>query len=335
MKFREERIASKEGKQNYIDGIERLIAKKQRDAEAIRDAYAQEIMNEPERYRRDLCSLLGWPLTEERDTTPPEVKMEKLGEEPTHEIFRAQVEILEGLSMSGLFFKAKSDGKKPLVIVQHGGLGTPELIAGLYGTTGNYNDMLKRVIQHGVHAFAPQLLLWANEYEVAHDRTAIDARLKHLGGSVTALEVYGITRILDYFEGQPFVSTLGMVGMSYGGFFTLLASAIDPRIQAALSCAYFNSRDRYVFPDWTWQGAAEKFDDAEVACLTYPRKLYIRVAESDPLFDPSFARHSFETIRRRSEKVGTDWVNFAVFEGVHEFVKDDDVIACLMKDLGI
>ena len=333
MKFREERDASKGGKETYLDGLERLIAKRQREAEVTRDAYAQEIMDEPERYRRDLRALLGWPLTEERDTTPPEVKMEKLGEELTHEIFRAEVEILEGLWMSGLFYKAKSDEKRPLVIVQHGALGTPELIAGLYGTTGNYNDMLKRVIKHGVHAFAPQLLLWADDYGVPHDRVAIDARLKHLGGSMVALEVYGITRILDYFEAQPFVSTLGMVGMSYGGFFTLLTSALDTRITSALSCAYFNSRDRYVFPDWTWQGAAEKFDDAEVACLTYPRKLYLRVADRDPLFDPSFALRSFETIKRRSEKVGTDWVDFAVFEGVHEFTKDDGVIAALMKDL--
>lgn len=333
MNYKEERVASKGGKQNYIDGIERLIAKKQKEAEVIRDEYAKDIMTDTERYRRDLRELLGWPLTETRDATLPEVKMEKLAEEDGHEIFRTEVEILDGLTMSGLFFKAKTEARRPLVIVQHGGLGTPELIAGLYGTTGNYNDMLERVARHGVHVFAPQLLLWADEYEVAHDRLVIDARLKHLGGSKTALEIYGIMRILDYFEIQPYVSALGMVGMSYGGFYTLFTSAIDTRIKSALSCAYFNSRDNYTFSDWTWQGAANKFDDAEVACLTYPRKLYLRVAESDPLFDPSFARRSFETIKRRCAEVGTDWVDFAVFEGEHEFVKDDNVIKQLITDL--
>lgn len=50
---------------------------------------------------------------------------EKLSTEDGYSLFRMQFEILEGLKMTGLFFKADGDERKPLVIVQHGGLGTP------------------------------------------------------------------------------------------------------------------------------------------------------------------------------------------------------------------
>ena len=88
--------------------------------------------------------------------------------------------------------------KKPLVLVQHGELGTPELISAFYdGDTANCNAMLERVIAHKVHAFAPQLLLWDKEkFDVSFDRVNIDARLKRVGSSITAVELYWLTRIL-------------------------------------------------------------------------------------------------------------------------------------------
>lgn len=108
--------------------------------------------------------------------------------------------------MTGLFFKVDGEEKKPLVIAQHGGQGTPELISGVYGKTDIYNDMLQRIRENGVHVFAPQLLLWSDDYNVEFDRKAIDARLKRVGSSITAVEIYRIIRILDYFEAQKYVS---------------------------------------------------------------------------------------------------------------------------------
>ncbi|MBQ4086695.1 MAG: hypothetical protein IJC78_00425 [Clostridia bacterium] len=51
----------------------------------------------------------------------PDVSMTKLSEEEGYSIYRVQFEILEGLTMTGLFFHADGDEKKPLVILQHGG----------------------------------------------------------------------------------------------------------------------------------------------------------------------------------------------------------------------
>ena len=326
MQYREKTDGTKSYRQNYVDGIERIIEQRQRAAQAVRDEYAKRIFEEPSRCREDLKAMLGWPLVDHADDSIPKVITETLAEEETHSVYRMQFEVLDGLWMSGLFFKVRGDGKKPLVIVQHGGAGTPELISGVYGSTTNYNDMLERVITHDVHAFAPQLLLWHEKYGVPFDRRAIDARLKRVGSSITAVEIYGIIRILDYFEAQSYTSRFGMVGLSYGGFYSLFAAAVDTRLRAAVSCSFFNTRDRIGWSDWTWLNSSEKFDDAEIACLVYPRKLWIGMGNNDNLFDYQYTVSSFERLKKLCGSVGCDWVQLLIFDGTHEFFRDDEPI---------
>lgn len=333
MIYREEKEQSKRYKEEYVFGIENIIAERQKKAEQIRKEYATNIFENQEKYRNDFKEMLGWPLVDYEPDGLPEVEMEKLSDEDGYSIFRVRFEILKGLKMTGLFFKMAGDDKKPLVIVQHGGWGTPEKISGFYDDTSNYNHMLERVIKHGVHAFAPQLILWHDDYEVPFDRKAIDARLKRVGSSITALEVFGITRILDYFETQEYVSNFGMVGLSYGGFYTLFTTAIDTRIKSAVSCSFFNKRDAVSWSDWTWQKSAEKFDDAEIACLVYPRRLCLEIGTKDELFDYKNGLESFEKVKKMCGKHGTDWVSLIVFDGDHEFCKDDEPIERLVKDI--
>ena len=263
----------------------------------------------------------------------PEPKSELLAHEDGYDVYRMHFEILEGFTVSGILLKLHGDRKRPMVICQHGGEGTPEVICGLLGDTENYNDMVQRVMAHGTHIFAPQLLLWRKAFEVPYTRNEIDGELKDLGGSITALEVFSITRIIDYFEKQDYVKNFGMVGLSYGGFYTLFTTAVETRIKSAISSSFFNSREVVSWADWTWRDLLYKFDDAEIACLCYPRKLYIAVGAQDALFKVEPARRSFERIKELSSGVGTDWVKFDAFEGIHEFVKTDDFIEDLIEDL--
>jgi hypothetical protein len=146
------------------------------------------------------------------------------------------------------------------------------------------------------------------------------------------VEIYALTRILDYFEAQPYVSTFGMVGLSYGGFYTLYTAAAEPRILSAISCGYFNCRKYYPVVDWSWQGDAFRYDHAEVACLVYPRRLCLQVATNDEIFNVNGGFEAFEALK---ENLGdrSDWADFTAFEGVHEFCRDDAPIARLAKDL--
>lgn len=333
MKYKEEKAVTQVYKKNYVDGIEKIIEKRQREAESIRNKYAKDIFKNPEKYRNDLKTMLGWPLVDYQPDKIPAVNMEILSREDGYDIYRVQIEILDGLNMTGLLFKESGNLKKPLVIVQHGGWGTPELVSGIYGSTANYNDMLLRVREKGVNVFAPQLLLWDEKYEVDFNRNNIDARLKRVGSSITAIEVFGLMRILDYFQNQEYVSSFGMVGLSYGGFYTLFTSAIDTRIKSAISCSFFNTRDMIPWCDWVWFESANKFDDAEVACLVYPRKLHIAIGDNDDIFNYKYGVESFKKLEGMCKEVGTEWLSFDVFNGEHEFFKYDEPIQKLINDI--
>lgn len=333
MNYREEKDASKRFKQDYVDGIEKIVQMRQKQAKEVRREYIREIFARQEEYRRDFREMLGWPLTGHTDNALPQVETEKLSSECGYSVYRMRFTILDVLTVTGLFFRMDTEKSRPLVVVQHGGLGTPELISGVYGDTANYNDMLQRVIRHKVHAFAPQLLLWHDDYGVPFNRAAVDAKLKRVGSSITAIEVYAVSRILDYFEQEPYVTSFGMVGLSYGGFYTLYTAAADQRIRAAVSCSFFNKRDAAPWSDWTWFRSAEKFDDAEIACLVYPRRIHLQMGTGDTLFDAAFSRESFERIREICTEVGTDWVRLELFEGVHEFSRDDQAIADIVRIL--
>lgn len=333
MNYKEEKDITKPAKQAYLDEINCIISKRKNVCKEIRFDYAKDIFKTPEKYRSEFKEMLGWPLVNQIDNSIPSVESEKLYEENGYSIFRMKIEVLDGFSIRGLFFKKETATPLPLVIVQHGGDGTPELVSGIYGETFNYNNILERVIKHNVHAFLPQFILWSEIYNVSYDRKALDASLKRVGSSITALEVYSIIRILDYFETQDYITNFGMIGLSYGGFYTLFTSAVDTRIKSAISYAFFNKRDAVDWSDWTWFKSAEKFDDAEVACLCYPRHLCIEIGDKDPLFDAKYGVESFEHIKDLSADVGTEWIDFTVFDGVHETSKYDTPIEKLIKDL--
>ncbi len=334
MFYREERDVTKDAKTQYRDDIFRLIEKRQKEGRAVREGLWSDMLAEPEKYRTEFKAMLGWPLTEARPATPPEMTETMLAEQEGLTISRLTFTVLEGLRMTGLLFRKAGDTPRPLVIAQHGGLGTPELIAGIYGDTANYNDMLERILPYDVHVFAPQLLLWHEDYGVPFDRGSVDARLRSVGSSITAVEIYGIQRILDYFETVPYVSTFGMIGLSYGGFYTLFTAAADTRIRGALSCSYYCDRDcMQGFPDWRWQNAAFRMQDTEIAALVYPRVLVIGMGDEDPLFPIDETRAEFARLEKLSADVGRDWVTFADFHGPHEFVKDDAYIAKVIDAL--
>ena len=332
--YREDKKQTEQNKQTYRDGIVAIMKQRQNDAKAVRAGYFKDIFSDQEKYRQDLRGMLGWPLVGYTDDREIAVSFEKLSEEEYFTLYRAELEILEGVKLSGLFFKMKGEGKKPLVIVQHGKSGTPEIMSGILGSTWNYNDMTMRVAKYDVHVFAPQLLLWdAAQYGAPYERITMDAALKRTGSSIAAIELYEISGIIDYFEKQAYVSSFGMVGLSYGGFYTLYATALDTRIKSAISCSFFASRDACSWSDWVWQDSANRFDDAEVACLVYPRRLCLEMGTRDELFRSEYSEESFERIKAYCKDVGTDWCDLILFDGKHEFCLDDAPIERLINDL--
>src|SRR6185312_14788970 len=69
-----------------------------------------------------------------------------------------------------------------------------------------------------------------------------------VGTSLTAIEIAKITRALDVLLKLPEVDPqrVAMVGLSYGGYYALVAPAVDRRIKVAVcSCYYGVQEGRY------------------------------------------------------------------------------------------
>ncbi len=339
MTYREQRTTGNPFRQEYLDSINALLEAKLKEASEKRREFDKELLADPEKARKQFAETLGWPLNQER-TGVPKAELFHVATDGNIDLCRVQIEVFEGFKYYGLLFK-KNDGKKrPLVISQHGGLGTPEVCSTLLEgeTSYNYNDMTQRILKHDVNVFAPQMLLWSiEEYGIEYNRDYIDAILKTLGGSITALEIYCLRRSLDYFEAQDYVDKdrIGMIGLSYGGMYTLYTTAIETRIKAAVSSSFFcdraNDKERQ---DWKYKGMAHNFFDAEAALLARPRKLYIAMGKDDPLFDSSKTVREFEHIKEACPD-WAEWTDLQVFEGVHEFCPDDEFINRFMKDMNV
>jgi hypothetical protein len=235
-----------------------------------------------------------------------------------------------------LYFRPHGSGPFPFAISQHGGDGTPEYCSGLTGSS-NYNNMTRGVLEKGIAVFAPQLLTWdTGSFGPNHNRDTIDRRLKQTGGSLSALELYRIIRSLDYFAAHKDIDRerMGMIGLSYGGFYTLYAAALDTRLKAAVSSCFFNNRYVYDFGDWVLYNAANKFMDAEVGALVCPRQLYIEVGKKDELFDVKYAGTEAGKLQAVYDKLNiSDSFCYKEFEGCHELDKSGDGIDFLCRHL--
>ncbi|MGG1515414.1 dienelactone hydrolase family protein [Paenibacillus oryzisoli] len=348
--YREREDAGNRHRAQQAEELTAWIAAEQRRSRERRASYFTPVYTDLasyassiERLRREFAAMLGFPLNElyiegKEPVSPGKVEAayDLIAEDALGTIYRVTLPVMEGLHAYGLFFRPPGDGPFPLVIAQHGGQGTPEMTAGFFGSV-NYNDMTRRILRRGVAVFAPQLLLWeAERFGPSFDRKQIDVQLKQLGGSLTALEVLKIRRSLDALLRRPDIDAqrVGMVGLSYGGFYTLFAAALDTRISVAVSSCFVNDRFAYGRSDWTWTGAGHRFLDAEVCGLICPRPLYIEGGAQDALF-------TVDGFVEESRRAGSHYERLAiperfravVFDGGHEFNPQEEPLDFLFHHL--
>ncbi len=321
-------------RKTYQEGLNRLLESLREDAQKKRDCFMSDIQTQPERFRRIVRQTLGWPLTEEKRVSA-ESRMHFVAKDGLAEIYRVQLEIQPDVWMYGILFLKDKTKKWPLVISQHGGLGTPEMCSSFFDSE-NYNDMTRRILQKDVNVFCPQLFLWEQKRfgRLPSDRLAFDNCLKHMGSSVAAIELDGLMKYIDWLSDLDWVDAerIGMIGLSYGGFYTLYLTALDTRIKAAVCSCYFNDKTLYNFNDWSWFNSANMFEDAEIATLVFPRKLWIQVADNDELFHVSSAEKEFMRLKSFNEKADKS-LHLEVFPGVHEFSRSDAGIDFVVEEL--
>lgn len=320
-------------REEYDTGLKKLVENRRAELDRVRAERMSpaNIAADREKFRREYTDLLGWPLNvyENYRSVPMNVRRLPHGENDFAVIWQMQFEVLPELWFYGLFFEHKNKAEDlPFVICQHGGLGTPEVVSGVLGETYNYNNLLERAANYGkgANTFAPGLYLWHDDYGPKKDRNRIDNDLKQLGGSIAALEVFAIRRTLDYFIGEGIAKEghIGMIGLSYGGLYTLLTAAADPRINAAYSSCQYNDRYLHNWPDWTWKNSA-MFLDAETAALVAPRALYLEEGDNDELFDDeTFLKECERAVPFFKAADAEENLKYRAFKGTHELDKSDD-----------
>lgn len=320
----------------YRDSVVAFVDK---EGEKYEKERAKAIFFSERKKRKIFFEQLGAPLTGDFDRSIRLLKKEPVTEDEELCAERYTFEVLGGVRFAGFIYRRKNatEGKKALIFALHGGGGTPERVGGLYHDSSNYNDMVRRVLKEDTLVFAPQLMLWNPDiYGSAYDRGTLNRRMLQQGGSFTAFEVFCLMRVLDWFETQAEVDTnrTGVIGLSYGGMYSLYFAAADKRIKSAVSDCWFNDRTKQNWHDWIYFGAERNMFDAEVASLVLPRKLYIEIAKSDPTFFCSDAVKAREALFAYAKKKNlSERLTFVEFEGEHELNKDDSTIRSFLQDL--
>ncbi|MBQ7387295.1 MAG: dienelactone hydrolase family protein [Clostridia bacterium] len=330
--FEDTPTAADEYRLGYIKGIEDYILRKNSESQAVRESLFEKYMlaGRVDEYRKIYRDMLGLSAFEGQVLPPTECIL--AGCDDVCDIYRLRVYITPEIPMYAMLFLPRATEAVPLVVAQHGGGGTPELCSDLVGKN-NYNNMVRRVLERGAAVIAPQLLLWSisesetmRAHNIPYERRDVDNALKHIGTSITALEISGIMRCIDYAIALPGIeaSKIGMIGASYGGYFTLHTMAADERIKAGYVACVFNDRDVYGWGDFVYRGSAALLHDAEVASLCAPRKLYISVGKDDRVFNYRYAIEEGERAKKYFERLGCpESLRFSVWDGGHT-VEDSD-----------
>ena len=275
--------------------------------------------------RAGFAKSIGYPPPGKPDKESPTFKF--LGEDSIGVYYRLSISVLPGVHAEGLYITPKGvKGKAPLIIAMHGGGGSPE-VATFHGG-GNYNDMVRGGVKRGYAVFAPQHLFHAEGY--ADDiRNQIDARMRLVGTSLTAVEIVKITRSLDVLLKRAEVdpNRVAMVGLSYGGYYTLVTPALEPRIKVAVSSCYFGVQEgRYeqsemgIPSDFRFDDRFTLYRDPQLVALICPRALEIQAGSTDNASHREMGKRLAPESAEFYKRLGLgDMFRFVVFTGGHEF----------------
>ena len=337
--YHEEIVKFSHWREEYGESLFGFLENEKISAESLREEYIspEKYKANSENYRQDFIDMLGFPLNKKRET-PTLLKKEFVAEDGNVNIYRMQLLFFGKIKFYGILFEQKENKETaPFVVALHGGGGTAEVVCGMQPAPGSYNYLGRRITDRGANVFCPQLLLWSNEvYGANFDRNAVDGKLRQLGGSITALEVYMLRGSIDYFlENENMNSErVGVAGLSYGGMYTLFLSAVDTRIKSAYSSSWVNDCFIHSRPDWSYKDMQNKFTATEIGALVAPRAMVVAMGTKDELFDYKITETVCDEIREYYKAFGeAEKLKTVIFPLNHVIDVEDAEIAFLLENL--
>jgi len=217
----------------------------------------------------------------------------------------------------------------PLVIAQHGIGSSPERVFGLDDPSDIYKGYGRGLAEAGFAVIAPM------NVSGGPPRARLERLCKLLGKTLWGLEIFRTQRLLDYLETRHEVDVdrTGMYGISLGGAYTMFTTPVEPRIKAAVTCAWFNHRrnkmavddPRYscflsVNEEHIWvPGWLREFTDSDLASLICPRPLLVEQGKADGIAWWPMMLEEYEETCEHYRKLGIeDRIEIDLHEGGHE-----------------
>lgn len=286
--------------------------------------------------RARLAEMLGfWRPPNERGPLKLE-RVEELGGDEGFASRRVWFEFLPGLCTYAIELRPTSPGPHPVLLIQHGYSGTPELACGL--VTGaneadySYWSMGLRAVRRGYRVLAVKHPSGFGSLEnVATGHPDFPAmgrcygknRLHRLallaGGTLFGMDMMASSRGLDLAISDPQTdaSRVGMYGLSQGGQSALFLPALDTRIRASVASAFFNERlpkliGPHPCPPYLDCGEEDKFfsdivtafADADIASLICPRAFAVEAGQGDTSVDFASALREWERLAAHYAALG-------------------------------
>lgn len=233
--------------------------------------------------------------------------------------------------------------RRPVVVVQHGLAGTPDVY---FGQTGGralevYRNFGAQLADLGFIVFCPQ-------NPTIGDFRPLVRRANPLGLSLFSLIRAQHESLLDWLVTLPEVdpARIGFYGLSYGGKTALRVPPFDPRFRVAVCGGDFNAwirkltttEERYSYmyspeyevPEWDMAHVASH---AELAMLMAPRAFLAERGHSDGVGKDEWVAYEYAKVRRFYDEAGLgDRTAIAYFNGPHR-VDGPAAIAFLRKFL--
>ncbi len=323
---------------DYLQGIETFLFREKEDMDKKRNMFINPELykKNSEGYREKLIDMLGFPLREQR--VNPTVEKTFVAEDCNVNIYRMTFTFFNDLKFYGIYFEQiEKSNKTPFIFGFHGGDGTPELISSMHYNSSNYNHLVRRMTDMGANVFVPQFLLWNIDlYGNSYNRLRIDGKLRQLGGSITAMELYLLQCSLDYFIQSEEINEdkIGVAGLSYGGMYAIHFAAIETRVKACYSCSWVNDCFVNSWADWSYFNAQKYFTTAETMALIAPRPLIVAMGKEDPLFPSTLTREECERVKPYYAILkADDNFQYLLFDGKHEADKDNTELEFLFQNL--
>ena len=217
----------------------------------------------------------------------------------------------------------------PLVIAQHGIGSSPERVFGLDDPSDIYKGYGRRLVEEGFGVIAPMNI------SGGAPRARLERLCKLLGKTLWGLEAYRTMRLLDYLETRDEIDVgrTAMYGISLGGAYAMFTTPLEPRIKAAVVCAWFNQRrhkmavddPRYscflsVDEEHIWiPGWLREFSDSDLASLICPRPLLVEQGKADGIAWWPLMLQEYEETREHYKKLGLEErIEIDLHDGGHE-----------------